>query len=102
MSCCCKNIKDLGCVTSCGTVITGATASVTGDYTLYYEFLGVLHTILLPFAVGEPINFSSDNFNESAPVQFYLVDPNGQIVIFNENNIDYDCFRIRTVPIVST
>ena len=97
---CCVNKKDLGCFESCSMIVTGIFALLTGDYTIHFAWLGVNHTIAVALTAGDPIDFSSDCFNESATQTFLIKDPLGATVILTELGIDYDCFTIRTVPTI--
>ena len=91
MSCCTK-IIDLGCASNCSNVDTGLTIA-NGEYSIvaYYESQ-------ISFSVditGGTLIIPTSYLSESRAVLLKVFDANGDIVIFEVDNIEYDCLQIK-------
>lgn len=92
---CCNKTFDLGCIgAGDGFITLPIDAAVTGTYTAYFKYLG--REISFPFEAveGEAMTVGVSGLNENHNFYFYILDPEGERVLFGE----YDCFSVRVRP----
>jgi len=95
--CCCTNTLNLCNQNVCDSADFDVLAQVTGTHKLVTEFLGMQITIEADFGVGDNITFPIDQLNENYQYTVELFDPNDAKILIRKNDIDYDCFRFKTV-----
>lgn len=93
MSDCCSQISDLGCFNFCGTILTGVTATQTGDYRI--DIVGGSY-ILVNITSGNQIMFDND-FNEDSITLFTITAPDGTSVTASDGS---DCFQVLSLPAI--
>lgn len=92
MSCCCKNVKSLGCIASCGDIIkTGLSAAVSGVFTFLFDSGTQNFNVNKTFSSGDPINLGID-LRGGEVYTFVIRDPAGEKVVDG----DFDCFSVQT------
>lgn len=99
--CCCTNTLNYCDQNVCDSVDFDITAQIAGTHKLSTEFLGIKLTIEETFSIGESLVFPIDKLNENFQYTVELFDPNGAKIVIHKNDIDYDCFRFKTVINVS-
>lgn len=77
---CCDNPIDLGCLSSCDPIVTNATATCAGGYSIVYYFNGA--AVSIPFYQSAPgyITIPAGYLNESYNGQFRLYDASGELI----------------------
>lgn len=95
--CCCTNTLNFCNSPVCGDVDFDVLAQVAGTHKLITEFLGIQITIENEFGIGDKITFPTDQLNENFQYTVELFDPNGAKILIRKNDIDYDCFKFRTI-----
>ena len=101
MSCCncCTNTLNLGCVKGCVTIFdTGITADAitAGTWILELSFGNVVQYFSTDVLDGEDVIFTLDNLNESYTYTGVIINPAGDIVEIEKDNILYDCIQFTT------
>lgn len=64
---------------------------------MVFDFLGVQFTVEKEFDVDEQITFPTTDLNEDYTYHMKLVEPDGKQVIIRKDEIDYDCFEVKTI-----
>lgn len=77
---CCDNPIDLGCLSSCTPIVTNATATCAGSYSIVYHFNGA--AVNIPFYQDAPgyVTIPAGYLNESYNGQFRLFDASGELI----------------------
>lgn len=77
---CCNNPISLGCLTSCDQIVTNATATCAGTYSIVYSFNGA--SVSIPFYQDAPgyITIPAGYLNEAYNGQFRLYDASGELI----------------------
>ncbi len=97
MDCCCTKTLDYCSQDVCGDFDLDILAQVNGVYRMDVFFLNTKLTLSETFVIGEKIIFPIDKLNESYQFTAEVYDPNGTRVLIRKDNIDYDCFKFKTV-----
>lgn len=95
--CCCINTLDFCDQDVCTEIDFDITAQATGTHTLTTDFLGRKITITKAFDAGDKIIFPVDGLNENFQYTAQLYDPTGTQILIRKNDVDYDCFKFKTV-----
>lgn len=72
-------------------------AQILGVHKLITYFLNLQIIIEAEFAVDEQIIFPISELNENYEYTVELFDPLGNKIAIRKNDIDYDCFKFRTI-----
>lgn len=99
--CCCTNVLDFCSQGVCGDIDFDILAQVAGVHKLVTYFQEVKITMEETFSVGDSIIFPLSALNESYQYTAEIYDPNGTRVLIRKDDIDYDCFKFKTVMNVS-
>lgn len=96
MGCCCEKIYQGFCeIDTCAPFESGLVAQVAGEHSLHFNFLGIGYSKTKEFALGAELNFELDKLNENAEVVAQLKAPDGTVIGFMKDEIEYDCFVIK-------
>lgn len=95
--CCCTNTLDLCDQNICDGVDIGIAAQVPGVHRLVTYVLEQMVVLEAEFIFGEQIIFPLDNMMENYQFTAELFDPIGTKILIRKGNVDYDCFRFKTV-----
>lgn len=96
-SCCCTKVLDFCVQDVCGSMDFDIRAQTSGVYKLVTFFQGVQLTTSKSFLTNDKIIFPLSLFNESYQYTVEIYDPSGARVLIRKNNVDYDCFKFKTV-----
>lgn len=96
-NCCCTHTLDFCEQDVCDLIDFDITAQVTGIHKLITFFLGRMITIQEQFDAGDKIKFPLDGLNENFQYTAELFDPAGTKILIRKNDVDYDCFKFKTV-----
>jgi hypothetical protein len=96
-SCCCTNTLNFCEQDICGELNLDIKSQVAGMHKLITHFLGKKVTLSKEFDVDEEISFSLDGLNENYEYTAELYDPDGTKILIKKDNVDYDCFKFKTV-----
>jgi len=97
---CCLTPYNFGCFSSCDSIVLPIVASYSGDMQIFFKFAGKNYTEIFEVEEGQPV-ILPNVFNESAIINFTLIDENGDEVIFTFDEVDYNCFRIELTPTIN-
>lgn len=92
---CCNNTYNLGCYEHCN-VVTFFNSPITATLTALYSFGNINIPIQIDSMAGAPIYLHLSALNENTIYTLKFLDENQNAVIFNVENVDYDCFTIST------
>ena len=84
-------VEDLGCFSHCGEIELPLIACQTGIHTFHYSNKGAKFSNEVFAIEGETFKVNN-HFNECAPVEFYIIQPDEVQFCTKEN--DRFCFRI--------
>jgi hypothetical protein len=106
MACCncCENTLNLGCLNACDAVYnTGIVVDAlsVGTWILQLSFGSVIIYYSTFVNDGETVIFTLTNLNENYTYTGQIIDPNGEIVKIEVNNIEYDCIEFSTKIIIN-
>jgi len=93
---CCKNIIDLGCVSSCGSITLPYLATESGQHVLLINSFGTKRSYPFTANIGENFEIDMSNFNESMTSVFQIIKPSGSSYSTTVDSIQYSCFKIKT------
>ena len=101
MACCncCENTLNLGCLNACDAVFnTGiiADALTAGRWYLILTFGSISITYFIDVKDGDSVIFTMTNLNENYTYTGQVINPQGEIVNFEVDGIEYDCFEFST------
>lgn len=102
---CCEKTLNLGCLNACNAIYdTGivADAITAGTWVLELTFGSVNIYYSVDVLDGETVIFTLTNLNENYTYSGQIIDPNGEIVIFEVNGIEYDCIEFSTKIIINS
>ena len=96
---CCVNIYDFGCVGACELVEFPMIATQSGNHTFEFNLFGVTITKTDIFSIGDAFDFSVSAYelNENTCIEFKIKQPNGDYYIYENEGVEYDCFKIKTI-----
>jgi len=97
---CCLTPYNFGCFSSCDSIVLPIVAGYTGDMQIVFKFAGKNYTEIFEVEEGQPVVLPNV-FNESAIINFTLIDENGDEIIFTFEEVDYNCFRIELTPTIN-
>ena len=100
MACCdcCQKTLNLGCINSCDAGFdTGIIATIAGVWILQLNFGNTKIFYSFNAAMFDTVIFSMTNLNESYTYTAQVIDPNGNIVSFSIDGIEYDCIEFSTI-----
>jgi hypothetical protein len=92
---CCTRIYDLGCFGYCQVLqLDDFLFQKTGVHCFVFEFAGNTKTVKMEGEAGQPLIVYIQHLNEDGCNTFWVIDPDGAKVIFEKDDIEYDCFKI--------
>lgn len=97
MSCCCTDILEFCSQSVCGSIDFGITAGASGKYKMVGFFLDTQITVVETFTLGDKLIFPLTRLNESYQYTVELYNPTGERIKITKDDIEYDCFRFKTV-----
>jgi len=96
--CCCTSTLKYCDQNICGDGVDfNVQAQIPGVFQMVASFLNTQILIEQEFAQDEEIIFPIDKLNENYEYTVELFDPNGDRIIIQKDDINYDCFKFRTV-----
>jgi len=98
-NCCCTNTLDFCNQNICqdSEVDFDILAQETGVYKMITYFLGLQLIVSADISIGEKVIFPIDKLNESYEFTAEIYTPSGDRVVIRKNDIDYDCFKFKTI-----
>ena len=96
--CCCTNTLKFCDQNICGDGVDfNIQALIPGVFQMVASFLNTQIVIEKEFAQDEEIVFPINKLNENHEYTVELFDPMGDRIIIQRDDINYDCFKFRTV-----
>ena len=94
---CCNNIYDLGCFGACGIAILPFSADNSDIYTFKFDMNNFTYESKKEFLTGEAfqVDINSIGLNEMACIKFKIYNSDNELLIYEFNGIEYDCFKIK-------
>ena len=96
MACRCQKILPLCNVSVCDVIDFGIQAQKEGEHRLVLSYLGIEFTKLASFGVGQQIIFPASGLNENYTYTGTLFEPDGNQIVIQSGEIEYDCFSFQT------
>lgn len=97
MSCCCEKVYRLCNLHVCREdLILPIPVSIDGEHTLRLEFLGQSLEITADLSNGDNVTFATEDLNERFTYIGQVLDPDGTVMRFTVNDVEYDCFEFTT------
>lgn len=98
MSCCCVKTLNYCEKDICnGEIDFDVLVQSAGVHKMVVDFLGTQITILADLEVGEFLIFPITDLNEGYEFTANLYEPDGDKIIIRKDDVDYDCFKFKTV-----
>lgn len=96
MGACCDRTIDIGCYSSCDTLLV-ANASYTGNITYEITTAGQVTQVGVATAIsGSDIEILLSPLNENACHALKIYKGDGSVFLITINSIDYDCITFST------
>jgi hypothetical protein len=95
MKCCCENVYNLGCFGSCQSFDLEFTTDADAEYTLIFKTNGVAQSVTV-ISEENKITIPCCVVNENSQSVLSVYDSNNEKILFNIEDVDYDCLLFQT------
>lgn len=96
--CCCTNTLKYCDQNICGDGVDfNTTAQIPGVFKMVASFLNTQVVIEAEFAMDDELIFPISDLNENYEYTVELFDPNGDRILIQKDDVNYDCFKFKTV-----